>query len=102
MTYIVTAAYVTLRAKDDLGSEVLKGFYRGAPLPDDVNDDDLQKHIRKGMVAEKGSPEAEGVDPVGERVEFDEHGGPKPASAPAAAKPTPKPPAAKPAQVGKA
>jgi len=75
--YVVTAAYITVRVKDDIGSEVVKGYYRGGVLPDSVNDDDLQRHLRKAMVAQQGSSEAEGVSPVGERVEFDSMGGPK-------------------------
>ncbi|MFC7276233.1 hypothetical protein ACFQS1_19750 [Paractinoplanes rhizophilus] len=89
MSYVVTAPYVTVKVGDGLGSMVLKGFYRGGTLPADTDQGDLDRHLRKGMIAKAGTPEAEGVAPVGERVEFDEHGGPKPA---VPAKPTPKPP----------
>lgn len=57
--YRVTAAYVTLRVNNDLGQEVLLGFHQGATVPDGVNRDDLDRHVRKDMVAEEGSREAE-------------------------------------------
>lgn len=78
MGHVVTAAYATLRVKNDLGQEVLTGFYEGAVLPDDVNQDDLDRHVRKGMVAKEGSPEADAASPVGRPVEFDEGGIPTP------------------------
>jgi hypothetical protein len=77
MSYVVTAPYVTLRTKDDLGSEILRGFYAGGVLPDDVNRDDLDRHVRKGMVAEEGTPEAERATSFGQPVAFDERGMPK-------------------------
>jgi hypothetical protein len=89
MSHKVTAAYVTVRVPNELGQEVLTGFYEGAVLPDDVNRDDLDRHVRKGMVAEEGTPEAEAASPVGKPVEFDGAGGPLPPATP--------PPAGKPA-----
>jgi hypothetical protein len=85
MGYKVTAAYVTLRVKNDLDQEVLLGYYEGAVLPEGVNEDDLQRHIRKGMVAEEGTEEAEAATPFGKPVTFDAAGmpvtePPKPAS----------------------
>jgi hypothetical protein len=73
-SYKVTAEYVTLRTNNDLGQEVLLGFYRGATLPESVNEEDLDRHVRKGMVAKEGSPEAEAATPFGPPVEFDERG----------------------------
>lgn len=82
MGHIVTAAYVTLRVRNELGQEVLLGFYSGAPVPESVNKDDLDRHIRKGMVAEEGTPQADMASPGGQPVEFDSAGmpvAPKPA-----------------------
>lgn len=90
MSYVVTAPYITVRVKDDVGSEVVKGFYEGGVLPDDVNTDDLERHVRKGMVAEKGSPEADAASPVGKPVQFDSAGMPR-ANVPDSAKPKPGP-----------
>lgn len=58
-SYKVTAAYVTLRVDNELGQEVLLGFHQGATVPDSVNQEDLERHVRKGMVAEEGSREAD-------------------------------------------
>jgi hypothetical protein len=76
MGYVVTAPYITVRAKDDLGSDVLVGFYQGGVLPEGVNEDDLDKHVRKGMVAEQGTPEADAATPFGDRVQFDDNSNP--------------------------
>ncbi len=81
MTYKVTAPYVTLRVPNELGQPVLAGFYAGAVLPEGVNRDDLDRHVRKGMVAEEGTPEAEAAVPGGQPVQFDAAGMP---TAPAA------------------
>lgn len=76
--YVVTAPYITLRVQDDVtGTEVLTGFYAGGVVPDSVNADDLDRHLRKGMVAEQGSKEAERATPFGQPVQFDERGMPK-------------------------
>lgn len=87
--YVVTAPMINLRVKDAAGTYVKAGFYAGAVLPDDAHPDDVESHVRKGMVAEKGTPEADAASPVGMPVQFDEGGMPKLA---APAKPTPKPP----------
>ncbi|WP_433078875.1 hypothetical protein ACQP1P_38590 [Dactylosporangium sp. CA-052675] len=69
--YKVTSPYVTLRVRDDvLGQEVLAGFYAGAPLPSNVNQEDLERHVRKGMVAEEGTPEADAAVVGGQPVVF--------------------------------
>ncbi|TDB84972.1 hypothetical protein E1091_17145 [Micromonospora fluostatini] len=57
-TYKVISAYVTLRVADGLGQEVLQGFHQGATVPEGVNQDDLDRHVRKNLVAEEGSREA--------------------------------------------
>jgi hypothetical protein len=75
--YVVTAPYATLRIRDNLGNEVLTGFYAGGVLPGDVNRDDLERHLRKGMVAEQGTDEAKRATPFGQPVQFDERGMPK-------------------------
>lgn len=65
MSYKVTAAYATLRVKNEMDQDVLLGFYEGAVLPDSVNQEDLERHVRKGMVAKEGTPEAEAAVPAG-------------------------------------
>lgn len=57
--YKVTAPYVTMRVENELGQEVVLGFLQGATLPKGVNQEDLDRHVRKGMVAEEGSREAD-------------------------------------------
>lgn len=74
--YVVTAPLVNVRVKDDAGSYVIKGFYAGARLPSDVHEDDLDKQVRKGMVAKKGTEEADAATPFGTRVTFDDNGNP--------------------------
>lgn len=74
--YVVTAPYITVRVKDDLGSDVIQGFYKGGVLPEGVHQDDLDRHVRKGMVAEPGTPEADAATPFGESVRFDAGGVP--------------------------
>lgn len=96
-SHVVTSALVNARVKDAAGTYVLRGFYAGAVLPDDVHPDDLSKLARKNMIAEQGTPEADAASPVGQRVEFDEGGMPVTPKPGPAAKPGPKPPAAKPA-----
>ena len=53
----VTAPYVTLKVKDVTGQPVVQGFYAGAVVPDPVDGDSLQKHLRTGMVEEVSAPE---------------------------------------------
>jgi len=57
--YRIVGAYVTLRVKNELEQEVLLGFHQGATVPDGVNQDDLDRHLRKGLIAEAGSREAD-------------------------------------------
>lgn len=49
-TYKVTAPYVTLKSRSDAGAEVILGYFAGGILPDNVDLEDLARHIRKGMV----------------------------------------------------
>ncbi|BEL07834.1 hypothetical protein Q0Z83_060250 [Actinoplanes sichuanensis] len=51
-THMVAAPYVTLRVLDDNGQPVLRGFHEGALVPASVNDEDLARHLRKGMITE--------------------------------------------------
>lgn len=74
--YVVTAPLVNVRVRDDLGSYTIHGFYAGARLPEGVHEDDLDKQVRKGMVAEEGSEQADAATPFGTRVTFDDNGNP--------------------------
>lgn len=58
-TYRVKSPYVTLRILDQItGSWTLLGFYEGAVLPENVNVEDRDRHVRKGMVEKVKGPEA--------------------------------------------
>lgn len=59
MPHKVVSAYATLRVPNDLGQAVLVGFYENAILPAGVNQDDLDRHVRKGMVVEEAAPKSE-------------------------------------------
>ncbi|MBM0277816.1 hypothetical protein [Micromonospora tarensis] len=59
MSHRVVSAYATLRVPNDLGQEVLVGFYENAILPAGVNRDDLDRHVRKGMVVKESATEPE-------------------------------------------
>jgi hypothetical protein len=72
----VTSPLVNLRVLDASGTYVLQGFYAGGVLPEDVHEDDLQRHVRKGMVAEQGTKEADAATPYGKPVVFDDAGMP--------------------------
>lgn len=52
----VVAPYVTLKVKDVTGQSVVQGFYAGAVIPDPVDNDSLQKHLRTGMVEPAEAP----------------------------------------------
>jgi hypothetical protein len=88
--YKVVSPYVTLRVRDEiLGQEQLLGFHAGAPVPTKVNQEDLERHLRKGMVAEEGSPEADAAVVGGEPVVFEgsESGVPQSQAQPAGGRP---------------
>jgi len=76
MGFVVTAPYLTARVKDDFGSDVVREFYTGGVLPKDTHPDDVEKLVRKGMVAEQGSDDADAAVPVGQPVQFDQAGMP--------------------------
>lgn len=70
-TYRVAAPYVTLRFMDPMaGKWVLHGLYVGAILPAGVHEEDLARHLRKGMVVEvdeaPATPEPTGPTPAEE------------------------------------
>lgn len=56
--YVVAAPYVTLKHKDRTGTDILTGFYAGAPVPEDVDPESLQRLLDKGMVIDAGDPVA--------------------------------------------
>jgi len=57
--YVVSAPYITLRVPDATGADIITGFYAGAPVPENVNAEDLERHLRKDMIAKTGSTEAD-------------------------------------------
>ena len=74
--FVVTAPLINVRVQDAAGTYVLQGFYAGATLPEGVHEDDLDKQERKGLIASKGSPEADAATPFGKPVQFDDNGNP--------------------------
>lgn len=59
--YRVTAPYVTLKSKSELGGDVVLGYYEGAIVPETVDAEDLARHIRKGMVEKVEGAELKAV-----------------------------------------
>jgi hypothetical protein len=57
--YVVTAPYVTFKAKDQAGGTVLREMYQGGTLPDDAEPDNVERLLEKKMIAEVGSKEAD-------------------------------------------
>jgi hypothetical protein len=54
--YKVLAPYVTFRIKDPVsGSDVLLGWYAGAPVPPNANAEDVERLARKGYIVEVDS-----------------------------------------------
>lgn len=65
MKYVVTAPYVTVKIPDPLvGGWTMRGFYKGAPLPDDVDAESLRHHVDGGMVEAVGTPDVAPVPEV--------------------------------------
>lgn len=65
MSYTVVAPYVTVKVRDVTGKWNLHGFYAGAPLPADCDQDDLDRLTRKGMLAKaEPAPEPEPAKPA--------------------------------------
>jgi len=59
-TYRVTAPYITLRVHSEEGTKLL-GFYKDALAPEGVDQDDIERHLRKGMVEEVQGAELKAV-----------------------------------------
>lgn len=55
--YVVTGAYVTLKTSTPQGPRIL-GFYRGAPVPADVSQEQIDHHLNQGLIAEVADPAA--------------------------------------------
>ncbi len=53
--YVVTAELVILRTRTPDGVR-LRNFYRGAPVPADAPPEQIEHHLRKGMIAKAGEP----------------------------------------------
>lgn len=57
--HVVIAEYVTLKVRDQAtGALVVNEFYRGAPVPENADQENLDRLIDKGMVAKEGTDEA--------------------------------------------
>jgi len=52
VTYRVRSPYVTVKVKDPAGGIVVKGFYAGAVLPDDVDEENVLVLVESEMVEE--------------------------------------------------
>lgn len=58
--HVVIAEYVTLRVRDQVtGATVVNEFYRGATVPENADQENLDRLVGKGMVAAEGTEEAE-------------------------------------------
>jgi len=55
--YVVIAPYVTLTTNTVEGRRVL-GFHAGAPVPADVDQDVIDRHVEAGMIAKVPEPPA--------------------------------------------
>lgn len=71
---VVTAPFITARVVQPAGTKVLLGFYQGARLPKETDEDDLERLERKGMIADEDSDEAAEAAPGTKTVEFGEDG----------------------------
>lgn len=74
MSYKVTGAYVTVKVRDERGQLMTLGFYAGGVLPDSADQADVERLLRKGLLAEEGTPQADAAVPHGVPVTFDELG----------------------------
>lgn len=60
MAHRVTAPYVTVKVRDVTGARTLRGFYAGAVLGAEADQDDLDRLTRKGMIEKlEDAPPAE-------------------------------------------
>lgn len=60
--YVVTAPYVTLTTATPHGRRLV-GLHAGAPVPDDVTDQQVFYHLRDGMIEELPAPEPPAPEP---------------------------------------
>ena len=60
--YQVTAPYVLVKLNTFTGPEV-RGFDRNVVLPEEADDDDVQRLLRKGMIAEFDGPDVGAIAP---------------------------------------
>jgi hypothetical protein len=77
-SYKVLAPYVTLKVKDVVGSDVVQGFYADAVVPDPVDNDNFQKHVRNGWIEKvegDSAPEPEQPEVVEEAPAFERPAG---------------------------
>jgi hypothetical protein len=59
--YVVADHLVYLKVPDVSGALVSYTFYRGAPVPEDVDQDNLQQHLDSGQVVKADEPGADQV-----------------------------------------
>lgn len=55
--YVVTAELVIIRTRTPDGVR-LRHFYRGAPVPADAPPEQIEHHLRKGMITKTGEAKA--------------------------------------------
>lgn len=73
-SYTVVKPYVTVRVTGDDGVKVLREFYEGGQIPKGADESDLERLLRKGMIAKEGSAGADAAVPHGVPVTFDDAG----------------------------
>lgn len=56
--YVVAAPYVTLKHRDRNGQPILSGFYAGAQVPADADEESVRRLLGKGMVIDADDPVA--------------------------------------------
>lgn len=86
-SYVVTAPYVTLVTATPQGRRLV-GFYRDAPVPGDVDQGVIDRHVEAGMIAEVGkepepapSPAQQADDAARENAEKAQKASPRGGSA---------------------
>ncbi len=55
--YVVTAKLAIFRTHTPDGPR-LRNYYEGAPVPADAPPEQIEHHLRKGMIAKAGEPKA--------------------------------------------
>lgn len=59
---MVTAPYVILKVRDQMsGGWTMRGYFAGAPVPADIDPDNLRHHVEGGMVKAVDEPQPEPV-----------------------------------------